>query len=248
LQSRVELELEALTTLQHENILSAVYNFESEKYYNIVTQLCEGDLLAYINENGRVSESEARNIIKQLISAMNYAWNKGFCHRDIKLDNIMLKDGKVYLGDWGFATKINTLDDKFTEFVGSIPYECPQIILSESYKGTSADIWSMGVVLYALVTGELPFKASNNTLMRNIVNGNYTIPEYISTELASLIVSMLEIEESDRITVVELQNHSWLIAKKKSIIDIPIISKSLEGLIDIFRAATISPRAPPSLA
>jgi len=88
---------------------------------------------------------------------------------------------------------------------------------------------------------------NNYKIKRNITKGNYFIPENISADLASLIASMLEVEENNRITIEDLQNHPWLNLKKKNSLrmEIPYINKSLEGLIDIFRAATISPRPSP---
>jgi len=218
--SRIKVEIEALTTLQHKNILSAIEYFETEEDVNIIMPLCDEDLLHFLHKRGKLSEAEAKDIMLQLVSAMCYAWKKGFCHRDIKLENIlMIGEQQVFIGDWGLAAKIKSHNDILNDVVGSLPTQCPQIILEQPYKGPAADIWSLGVVLYALVTGKLPFIGDGDfELMQNIVRGNYTLPGDISSDLRSLLARMLENEEKDRITISELQNHPWLKEKKKRVL------------------------------
>jgi len=208
--------------------------------------LCDEDLLHFLHKRGKLSEAEAKDIMLQLVSAMCYAWKKGFCHRDIKLENIlMIGEQQVFIGDWGLAAKIKSHNDILNDVVGSLPTQCPQIILEQPYKGPAADIWSLGVVLYALVTGKLPFIGDGDfELMQNIVRGNYTLPGDISSDLRSLLARMLENEEKDRITISELQNHPWLKEKKKRVLHemSKLDSKkkkrlSIGSIMDLFRSS-----------
>jgi len=245
--TRVKVEIEALTTLQHKSILSAVEYIETEDDVNIIMPLCNGNLLHFLQKRGKLSEVETRNFMSQLVSAMGYAWKKGFCHRDIKLENIlMIGEQQVCIGDWGLAAKIKSSNDKFNDVVGSLPSQCPQIILEQPYKGTAADIWALGVVSYALITGKHPFHGDGDfELMQNIVRGNYTLPEDISVDLRSLLTRMLETEEKDRISISDLQNHPFLKEKKKRVPCIDANTKdtkkkkrlSIGSLIDLFRSS-----------
>ena len=133
-------------------------------------------------------------------------------HRDIKLDNILL-DGKgnVKIGDFG-VSKIVRPTDILREQCGTPAYIAPEILRDRGYSGFTVDMWSVGVVLFAMLYGSVPFKANNmNELHSLIIKGKYTLKEDISADSRELLRGLLEKDPSKRLTTAQVLNHKWLI-------------------------------------
>jgi len=165
-----------------------------------------------LNQRKKLSENEARTIFTQVVDALEYAHNHSIFHRDIKLENILLdENNNVILGDWGFADYWSP--DKTIKCTwGSLFYAAPEVFLERAYIGPEIDIWSLGVVLYAMVNGKLPFAGSDNTeIISNIVEGYYHTSITCSKSYTSLINSMLQVESAHRITIKEIRNHPWML-------------------------------------
>jgi len=182
----------------------------------VVMPLCETDLVAKLQCVNKFPEDEARNIIIQIINAIEYAHNNKIVHRDLKLDNIFVSkedSNKIYVGDWGLCSKFDK-DGFLNESVGSLYYAAPEILAGKTYIGPEVDIFSMGVILYALVAGRLPWLPNKGslperTIRNNIQNGVFSTLEF-SPDLADLIKKMLAPSTSDRITMEELKNHPFI--------------------------------------
>jgi serine/threonine protein kinase len=213
---RVHREIKFLYKLKHQNICKLYGEVETNSHICLIMELCKGgDLCDILNKNGPMSESKARSLFVQLLSAVNYLHKKGILHRDIKLDNIFTNktNDKITLGDFGLAAKWKQ-GTPTKDYVGSINYAAPEVIQHKPFVGPEADIWSCGVVLLALVTASLPFEASNdNELMRNVVRGNYRIPSSadLSPSLLDLIRRMLTIDPAKRITMDQIMVHPWIV-------------------------------------
>ena len=187
---------------------------EKEDSIFIVTEYCsKGDVLNFIIDNRVFEEEEACKIFQQVLSSLEYLHKNYISHRDIKPENILLNEyGDAKLSDFGLSTKFekNKLLEKAC---GSPLYAAPEMLTGKMYDGTKIDIWSLGISLYAMVCGELPFDDENNN-MKNIVykikNGKYTLPDNLSPLCKDLIKRILEANPDKRITLEEIKNHKWV--------------------------------------
>ena len=170
-------EAELLMMADHPNIISLLQVIETKKKVYLIMELCEGkSLYQHIRNAGYLQEDEARALFKQLLSAMNYCHNQGIVHRDLKPDNIMVeKDGKVKIIDFGLGTQVKP-GQKLNLFCGTYPFSAPEVLLSRPYDGPKIDVWTLGVVLYFMVTGKIPFDAcSIKRRVEGILAGKYSV-------------------------------------------------------------------------
>ena len=159
---KVRQEVQILQRTRHQNVVKLYETFESNKHGIFVMELCcGGDLLNYVRKRRRLKESVAKFIFKQIIEGIQHVHQRGILHRDIKLDNILL-DGKgiIKIGDFG-VSKIVRPTDILKEQCGTPAYIAPEILKNRGYSGYTVDMWSVGVVLFAMLYGSVPFKANN---------------------------------------------------------------------------------------
>jgi len=178
----------------------------------IVTEYIKGgDLIDYVQERTRLKEEDAAKLFRQLLTAIQWCHYKGIAHRDIKLENIMMASKTcLKLIDFGLSqfVKPNTV---FNNFVGSVIYTAPEIFRGEEYNGFTADVWSCGVVLYAMVTGEFPWEgATSKDHAKHIAAGHWIEPTTISVECLDLLKSILTKHPQDRFSIHEILNHPWM--------------------------------------
>ena len=210
-------EARTLRELLHPNIVSLTEEFEDDSHHFMALEMaCDGDLLHWMRArapNG-MPESEARRVFFQIVSAVEYAHASGYVHRDIKLENVLLFDGVdcVKLADWGLATRWYP-DAWIREPYGSPMYAAPEIWDDiVFYRGPEVDCWSLGVVLYALLTGWMPFSADDESeLSRRIRSAAYSpLPSSLSDEAADLVARLLTVDSSWRARIRDVVHHPWL--------------------------------------
>ncbi|XP_068523950.1 maternal embryonic leucine zipper kinase isoform X4 [Anas acuta] len=211
---RVKTEIDAMKNLSHQHICRLYHVIETSKKIFMVLEYCPGgELFDYIISKDRLSEEEARVFFRQIVSAIAYVHSKGYAHRDLKPENLLIdEEHNLKLIDFGLCAKPKGgLDYHLNTCCGSPAYAAPELIQGKAYIGSEADIWSMGVLLYALLCGFLPFDDDNvMAVYRRIMRGKYTIPKWLSPSSTLLLSQMLQVDPKKRITVKHLLSHPWL--------------------------------------
>ncbi|XP_075267017.1 maternal embryonic leucine zipper kinase [Opisthocomus hoazin] len=211
---RVKIEIDAMKNLSHQHICRLYHVIETSKKIFIVLEYCPGgELFDYIISKDRLSEEEARVFFRQIVSAIAYVHSQGYAHRDLKPENLLIdEEHNLKLIDFGLCAKPKGgLDYHLNTCCGSPAYAAPELIQGKAYIGSEADIWSMGVLLYALLCGFLPFDDDSvMALYRKIMRGKYSIPKWLSPSSTLLLNQMLQVDPKKRITVKHLLSHPWL--------------------------------------
>lgn len=177
-------EVDLHARLRHRHVMQLLEVVRTEGSIWLVCELCPGgELYDYLVEqpSARLAEREARRILGQLCLAVAYVHDAGMVHRDIKLENVLLDERcNVKLADFGFVSRFDD-DELLDTHCGTTGYAAPEMIRGERYRGRQVDIWSLGVILYALLTGALPFDDDSEDVMRaKILLGSFDIPEHVS--------------------------------------------------------------------
>ena len=195
-----------------------------------------GELFDLIANRGKMCEAEARAYFQQLVSCLEYCHNRQIAHRDLKPENILLDETKkqVKVADFGLSNRMH--DGRFLlTSCGSPNYAAPEVVSGKyftinnfrAYCGSEVDIWSLGVILYALLTGSLPFDDNNLLgLFQKIREARFFMPLYISQQAKDLINHMIVPNPLNRITIPEIKNHPWYLQKLPFYIQIMDNTKS----------------------
>ncbi|KAG2064512.1 Pkinase-domain-containing protein [Suillus decipiens] len=197
--------------LHHPHVTQMYEVIATESHIWIVTELCcGGELFDYLAEKGRLSERESSIIFGQLALAVAYLHEKGIVHRDLKLENVLLDEHcRVKLGDFGFTREYDR-GVYMETFCGTTGYAAPEVLQGKRYLGPEVDVWSMGVILYCLLTGTLPFDDDDEAVMREkVIKGKYEDPEWLSTDARDLIRSILEVDPTKRPTIPQILASPW---------------------------------------
>ncbi|EIW75620.1 Pkinase-domain-containing protein [Coniophora puteana RWD-64-598 SS2] len=205
-------------TLHHPHITQMFEVIATEHAIWIVTELClGGELFDYLAEKGRLAEDESKILFGQLCLAVAYLHDKGIVHRDLKLENVLLDERcRVKLGDFGFTREYER--GAFMEtFCGTTGYAAPEMLQGKKYLGPEVDIWSMGVILYTLLTGTLPFDDDDEAIMRDkVIEGKFEDPEWLSDDARELIRNVLEKDPSKRLTIPQILASPWFTSRSST--------------------------------
>lgn len=207
----IRREIEIMSTLCHPHIITIYEVFENKDKIVIVMEYAsQGDLYDYICDKRNISEREARHFFRQIVSAVHYCHQNGIVHRDLKLENILLDgNGNVKIADFGLSNLYHG-DEYLQTFCGSPLYASPEIVNGRPYRGPEVDTWSLGVLLYTMVHGTMPFDGQNHkTLVQQISTGNYRKPNNPS-DACGLIRWMLMVNPECRATIEDIAGHWWL--------------------------------------
>ncbi|CAL1697751.1 unnamed protein product [Somion occarium] len=220
--SKVEREIEVLRMLKHPNIVRLYDVIETDKYIGIILEYASGgELFDHILAHRYLREKDACKLFSQLLSGVWYIHQKKIVHRDLKLENLLLdRNRNVIITDFGFANRFeHRADDLMQTSCGSPCYAAPELVISDGlYVGSAVDIWSCGVILYAMLAGYLPFDDDPanpdgdniNLLYKYIVNTPLSFPEYISADARELLSLMLVPDPQTRADLPTIMAHRWL--------------------------------------
>lgn len=202
-------EARIMKSLSHPNIIKLYHVVETrETTYLVMEYASEGELQERIIQAGPLEESEARGIFAQIVHAVQHCHDHHIAHRDIKASNIFInRKGNIKLGDFGLAAKVIP-GQKLAGFCGTLPYCAPELLQAEKYEGLPVDIWSLGVLLFLMVSGSLPFQGESFVEVKEqIISANFSIPPHVSVDIFDVIVEMLMINPSRRPTIHQIKMH-----------------------------------------
>ncbi|OAA54733.1 calcium/calmodulin-dependent kinase [Niveomyces insectorum RCEF 264] len=212
-------ELDLLRNLKHPHIVRFVDWFESRDKYYIVTQLATGgELFDRICEQGKFTEKDASQTIKQVLTAVDYLHNNNIVHRDLKPENLLYltkePDSDLVLADFGIAKMLDNKDGVLTTMAGSFGYAAPEVMLKRGH-GKPVDMWSMGVITYTLLCGYSPFRSENlQDLIEECTSARVVFHERywkdVSEDAKTFIMGLLQPNPDDRWTSGEALKHKWL--------------------------------------
>eukprot|EP00053_Salpingoeca_punica_P017137 m.163996 g.163996 ORF g.163996 m.163996 type:complete len:938 (+) comp17124_c0_seq1:219-3032(+) len=214
---RVETEITALKRLHHQHVASLYEVLDDGLVvYLVMEYVPGGELFDLLVTKGRCSEAEACRYFRQIVCAVAHCHRKGIAHRDLKPENILLNDRmQVKLVDLGLSAVAADASSLHSMIVstasGSPSYAAPEVMAGLPHRVEATDIWSLGIVLYALVCGWLPFDNENLLVLQSIINrGEYLVPDFMSPSCEELISRMLQHRPENRISMEELLQHPWL--------------------------------------
>lgn len=208
---RVSREIHILKVLRHPVVVQLYEIIESENELFLIMEYARGgELFEFIVSHKRVREKEAARFLHQILSGVEYLHKLGICHRDLKPENLLMDDyNNIKIVDFGLSNTYQPGETLKTA-CGSPCYAAPEMVAGKKYEGLPADIWSCGVILYAMVCGYLPFEdPKTNLLYKKILNAEYSIPDFVSEECADLIRKILNTNPAERYTLDDIKAHAW---------------------------------------
>ncbi|KAK3090223.1 hypothetical protein FSP39_010184 [Pinctada imbricata] len=208
---KIKREIQNLKLFRHPHIIKLYQVISTPTdIFMVMEYVAGGELFDYIVKHGKLKEPEARRFFQQIISGVDYCHRHMVVHRDLKPENLLLDSAlNVKIADFGLSNMMH--DGEFLRTsCGSPNYAAPEVISGKLYAGPEVDIWSCGVILYALLCGTLPFDDEHvPTLFRKIKSGIFAVPEYLHKEVVSLLCLMLQVDPLKRATIKDIRDHEW---------------------------------------
>eukprot|EP00639_Heterosigma_akashiwo_P004409 CAMPEP_0194569732 /NCGR_PEP_ID=MMETSP0292-20121207/7327_1 /TAXON_ID=39354 /ORGANISM="Heterosigma akashiwo, Strain CCMP2393" /LENGTH=342 /DNA_ID=CAMNT_0039420035 /DNA_START=199 /DNA_END=1224 /DNA_ORIENTATION=+ len=215
MSEKVHREINCQKRLSHPHVVRMYEVIDTPTHIFVVLEYCRGgELFDYIVSRGRLSIEDARRMFQQVVCALEYVHHHQVVHRDLKPENVLLDERQnIKIADFGLC---NTMKDG--DFIktscGSPNYAAPEVISNQLYAGPEVDVWSAGVIFYALLCGSLPFDDDNiPNLFRKIKSGFFYMPSHLSNMAKDLVSRMLTVDPLKRITIAEIRQHPWFQAR-----------------------------------
>ncbi|KAM8902395.1 serine/threonine-protein kinase SIK3 homolog isoform 6-T6 [Spinachia spinachia] len=205
-------EVQIMKLLKHPHIIRLYQVMETERMIYLVTEYASGgEIFDHLVAHGRMAEKDARKKFKQIVAAVHFCHCRSIVHRDLKAENLLLDHNlNIKIADFGFSN-LFARGQLLKTWCGSPPYAAPELFEGKEYDGPKVDIWSLGVVLYVLVCGALPFDGSTlQNLRARVLSGKFRIPFFMSTDCEYLIRHMLVLEPSRRLTMEQICKNKWM--------------------------------------
>lgn len=233
-KKKLEREIAIMKFLDHSSVLRLYDVYDTPNYLFLVLEHVEGgELFDYLLSKGKLSEEEARGFFAQLVDGLSYCHSHLICHRDLKPENILL-DGNnhVKICDFGMAA-LMPKDALLATSCGSPHYASPEVITGRKYDGMEADVWSLGVILYALLVGKLPFDDPNiRKLLLKVKIGVFDMPPWLGRSAKDLLWRMLTVDPDQRATMSDIRQHDWLVGHGIVLKNWESVDRRLSGDID----------------
>jgi len=216
---KLRSEIKIHSELVHENIVKFERSFEDDDFHYLLMELCTNQSLKeLLKRRKRLTEIEAQYYIFQIVAGLKYTHSHLVIHRDIKLGNLYLTSTMLLkIGDFGLAAKLESFNQRRKTICGTPNYIAPEVLEQKEGHSFEADIWSIGVILYALLIGKPPFESQNvKHTYKKIKMNSYTFPEtpIISQNAENLIRKLLTSNPSKRITLDEIYQHEFMTSRQ----------------------------------
>ena len=218
MKNKIFQENKIITKFNHLNVISVFEIIEDFSNYYIIMEYCEnGEFFDYILSHQKLSEEECSFFFYQIINGVEHIHSKGFAHRDLKLENILLTQKYILkIIDFGLSHEFKEDGELLNTKCGSPSYASPEIVLGKPYDGFKSDIWSCGIILFSIATGYMPFAGENITILfRDILKCKPVIPGYLSNDIKSLILSILTRDPNERINIENIKKHEFYLKGKQ---------------------------------
>lgn len=212
IQKNYRREAEIMWKLNHPYIVKLLEVIETETFFVLVIERVEGEeILEYIVRNKFLSEKETQKYAIQLIEALRHMHSVGVVHRDLKTENILLDTRRnIKVIDFGLSS-IWSQGTKLKTFCGSPVYAAPELIKGRPYTGPEVDVWSLGMNIYAMLAGKLPYSSSSmRRLLAKMVKGEFAIRSEWSQNCVDFIKAVLVVSPTERPTLDQVANHPWI--------------------------------------
>lgn len=216
MRRKVEREIAIMKLVNHQHVLKLYDVYETDQYLFLVLELAEGgELFDYLVARGSLDPNEALKIFQQIIEGLDYCHSNLICHRDLKPENLLIdSQHNIKLADFGMGALM-----KRGEFLetscGSPHYASPEVVMGIKYDGRDADIWSCGVILFALLTGKLPFDDEDmRKLLHKVKSGVFSMPQYLHKDIKDILSRMLTVDPKQRIRMHEIREHNFFKSKR----------------------------------
>lgn len=235
---RVNREISILKIVHHSNIVQLYEIIETKQEIYMITEYAEGgELFDYIVKHKRLKEREAKVFFKQILSGVDYIHKLNIVHRDLKPENLLLdKKNCIKIVDFGLSNK-HAAGQLLQTACGSPCYAAPEMIAGKKYHGPTVDVWSCGVILYAMVCGYLPFEDPNTIcLYKKILHGDYSVPGHLSSEVKDLLKNILKTDPRARYTIRDVMRHPWMEVSDYAILEISVkaINERVLGMLESY--------------
>uniref|UniRef100_A0A3Q0RU11 non-specific serine/threonine protein kinase n=1 Tax=Amphilophus citrinellus TaxID=61819 RepID=A0A3Q0RU11_AMPCI len=215
-QRLLSREISSMEAMQHPNVVRLYEVVETPRRLHLVLEYAGGgDLHSRICNERKLSDNDSKIAFAQILSAIKYMLQHSvnIIHRDLKAENVLFTtDSCVKVADFGFSTQVSNHNIALDTFCGSPPYAAPELFRDECYLGPQVDVWAMGVVLFFMVTGSMPFRAETmGKLRRCIIECNYTVPPWVPGPCQRLIKGILKPDPSERYAIDQMLGCDWLL-------------------------------------
>lgn len=238
----IEREIVIMKLIEHPNVMRLYDVWEtSSELYLILEYIEGGELFDYLCTRGRLAPPEALGCFQQIIAAVDYCHRFGVAHRDLKPENLLMdRQGNIKVADFGMAAwQTGAREGLLQTACGSPHYAAPEVVMGRAYDGRASDIWSCGVILFALLAGRLPFDDEDlGTLLDKVKSGRYEMPTGIEPDAKDLIERMLQRDVEKRITMPEILVHPFFVSSEPKAVsrdmpDLDVLAKPIGGTEEI---------------
>lgn len=226
-QKQAAREARLLQSLTHSSIIKVHDTFDEPFKFHIVMELVVGGSLRELisqQPSPGLGEATSRDVFEQICEGIHFCHRHNIVHRDLKLENILLESatGSSKIIDFGFALQLRSAEQRLRVFCGTPSYMAPELVMGKEYSGFCTDVWALGVVLFGMLTGQLPFSGQTESqLYAKIRRGTFRFPDSVSELPRRVVAGILRIDAASRPTAAQALQHRWVSPGRQAVPESP---------------------------